>query len=140
MKTLANCSLAEFLRQTNKIRKEVAVFLEQTKILDIRKVLPDLKECKTEEEKREKIQKQSKENISNMLDAMLEENADATVRLLGLLCFKEGEELEELNPVDVIGKVLVWARKNNYRLPERYVLQGSCFHCFSPRSRQRQQG
>ena len=106
MKTLANCSLAEFLRQTNKIRKEVAVFLEQTKILDIRKVLPDLKECKTEEEKREKIQKQSKENISNMLDAMLEENADATVRLLGLLCFKEGEELEELNPVDVIGVVL----------------------------------
>lgn len=106
MKTLANCSLAEFLRQTNKIRKEVAVFLDQTKILDIRKVLPDLKECKTEEEKREKIQKQSKENISNMLDAMLEENADATVRLLGLLCFKEGEELEELNPVDVIGVVL----------------------------------
>lgn len=106
MKTLANCSLAEFLRQTNKIRKEVSVFLDQTKILDIRKVLPDLKECKTEEEKREKIQKQSKENISNMLDAMLEENADATVRLLGLLCFKEGEELEELNPVDVIGVVL----------------------------------
>lgn len=106
MKTLANCSLAEFLRQTNKIRKEVSVFLDQTKILDIRKVLPDLKECKTEEEKREKIQKQSKENISNMLDAMLEENTDATVRLLGLLCFKEGEELEELNPVDVIGVVL----------------------------------
>ena len=32
IKTLANCSLREFLAQTNKIRKDAAEFLELTKI------------------------------------------------------------------------------------------------------------
>lgn len=106
IKTIANCSLADFLRQTNKIRKEISVFLKETKILDIRKMMPDVSDCKTDDEKRIRFQEQSKENISKMLDSMLEENAEATVRILGLLCFKEGDEVEELNPADVIGVVL----------------------------------
>lgn len=106
IKTIANCSLADFLRQTNKIRKEISVFLKETKILDIRKMMPDVSDCKTDDEKRIRFQEQSKENISKMLDSMLEENTEATVRILGLLCFKEGDEVEELNPADVIGVVL----------------------------------
>lgn len=106
IKTIANCTLAEFLMQSNKIRKELSSYLKKTKVLDIRKIMPDVSDCKTDEEKAAKYQAQSKENTSNMLDAMLEENADDTVKILGLLCFKEGDEVNELNPVDVIGVVL----------------------------------
>lgn len=106
LKTIANCSLAEFLKQTNKIRKEISGYLKITKVLDIRKIMPDVSDCKTEQEKLERYNEQAKVNMSNMLDAMLEENADDTVRILGLLCFKEGKEVEELNPADVLGVVL----------------------------------
>ena len=39
-KTMANCTTAEFLRQSNKIRHAVAEYLDFTKILDIRKNKP----------------------------------------------------------------------------------------------------
>ena len=51
MKTLANCSLREFLAQTNKIRKDAAEFLELTKISKIRQHVPAFTGEETEEEK-----------------------------------------------------------------------------------------
>lgn len=98
--------MGEFLKQSNRIRKELSAYLKKTKVLDIRKVMPDVSDCKTEEEKLERYQAQSKENISNMLDAMLEENTDDTVRILGLLCFKEGDEVNDLSPADVLSVLL----------------------------------
>lgn len=51
MKTLANCSPREFLLQTNKIRKSVVKWLDETKILEIRANKPQFTEGATEEEK-----------------------------------------------------------------------------------------
>ena len=50
LKTLANCSLREFLAQTNKIRKEAADFLELTEISKIRQHVPVFTGDETEEE------------------------------------------------------------------------------------------
>ena len=51
IKTLANCSLREFLAQTNKIRKDAAEFLELTKISKIRQHVPAFTGEEKQEEK-----------------------------------------------------------------------------------------
>lgn len=94
MKTLANCNPKEFLVQTNKIRKSVASWLELTKVLEIRKHKPEIPTDATPEEKRALIAAQAKKNISDMLDAALDEHPEETAELLGLMCFIEPEDLE----------------------------------------------
>lgn len=106
LKTLANCTLTEFLRQTNKIRKEVSAYLDKTKVLDLRNVMPEVPKDASREETEKIISDGINARTSAMLDAMLEENADDTVKILGLLCFKEGDEVNDLNPADILGVVL----------------------------------
>lgn len=106
MKTLANCTTAEFLRQTNKIRKAVADFLTDTKILDIRKNKPEITEGMSEDEKRMAYREQAKKNISDMLDCCLDEHAEKTVEVLALMCFKEGTEAQELEVCDILDVAL----------------------------------
>ena len=99
MKTLANCSLKDFLRQSNKIRKAVSEYLTETQILEIRKHFPEISKDATEEEKAKIIREQGRKNLSEMLDRMLEENIDATMKIIGLLCFAESEEeIENIDP------------------------------------------
>lgn len=113
-KTLANCSMAEFLRQSNKIRHAVAEYLDYTKLLSFRKNKPKFDDNMTEEEKKAAIREQGKKNISDMLDAALDENAEATTRILALLCFiDDAEEAEKLNPADVFD-VLMSERVLNF--------------------------
>lgn len=106
MKTLANCTTVEFLRQTNKIRHAIAEYLDYTKILEVRKNKPKFTDSMTEEEKKAALNAQAKKNISDMLDIALEDNAEATTRILGLICFiddaKECENLDPLAVIDVI--------------------------------------
>lgn len=106
MKTLANCTTAEFLRQTNKIRKAVADYLKETEILKIRKTLPVFPMDTSEEEKAIIMREQAKQNISDMLDKMLDEHAEKTVEVLALMCFKEGEEAQELEVCDILDVAL----------------------------------
>lgn len=106
-KTMANCTTAEFLRQSNKIRHAVAEYLDFTKILDIKKNKPVFTEGMTDDEKKAAIKAQAKKNISAMLDNALEENAEATVRILALLCFiDDAEEAEKLDPFELLDVVL----------------------------------
>ena len=108
MKNLANCKPTEFLVQTNKIRKHVAKWLKDTKILDIRKEKPDLVEITddmTDDQKSaitaendEKLRVRARENLSKMLDAALEEHAQETMELLGLLCFVEPDHIDDYKP------------------------------------------
>lgn len=102
MKTLANCSLREFLAQTNKIRKEAAEFLELTKISKIRQHVPIFTGNETEEEKEKMFREQGRKNFSEILDSCLEKNADATIKMVGLMCFKTFEEAEQMEGVDFI--------------------------------------
>lgn len=108
MKNLANCTPVEFLRQSNKIRHQVSTWLKETGVLEIRKhtceLLPvtdkmtDDEKAKVEEENKKRIDAQTKQNISDMLDAALDVNAEKTYELLGLLCFIEPEEAGDVKP------------------------------------------
>lgn len=106
-KTMANCTTAEFLRQSNKIRHAVSEYLDFTKILDIRKNKPVFTDGMTDDEKKAAIKVQAKKNISAMLDNALEENAEATTRILALLCFvDDAEEAEKLDPFELLDVIL----------------------------------
>lgn len=103
MKNLANCSPKEFLVQTNKIRKSVANWLTATKVLEIRKHLPEIPEGATPEEREEAVSAQVKQNITDMLDSALDEHPDETAELLGLMCFIDPDDLENHRMTELLG-------------------------------------
>lgn len=103
MKNLANCKPSEFLAQTFKIKKSVQDWLDVTQIMDIRKTKPQdlikldgLSGAERENaiaENRKKVQDQTRKNFAEMLDKMLNDNAEKTLEVLALCCF--------VDPVDV---------------------------------------
>ena len=105
MKTLANCTPREFLKQTNRIRISAQKWLTATKILEIRKRMPEVpapteSKDKAElqkaiEERKEAFANQMRENFFAMLEAMFDTNADATLELLALCCFVEPEHVDD---------------------------------------------
>lgn len=95
LKTLANCKPTEFIKQTNRIRKIAEKWLSGTKILEIRKNLPEFPDGITKEDKEKMIQEQVKKNLSAMLDAILEDCSEETLELLALLCFVEPENVDD---------------------------------------------
>ena len=103
MKTLANCNPKEFLVQTNKIRKSVANWLSLTKVLEIRKNMPNIPADATAEERKSALQEQAKKNLMSMLDSILEEYPEETAELLGLLCFIEPEDLQNHKMTEFFG-------------------------------------
>lgn len=105
-KTLANCTLKEFLQQANRIRKDVETLFKAAKIKDIRKHLPVFKGDETPEEKAEIVKEQGKKNLSDILDACIEENIDLTVKVIGLMCFKSEEEASKMEVSEFYDVVL----------------------------------
>lgn len=105
MKNLANCKPSEFLIQTNKIRKSVEKWLELTDIANIRKRVPKYEtapEGATAEERRAIIEEnakkqmiQTKENLSAILDEMLEKHPKETIEILALCCFVEPDKADD---------------------------------------------
>ena len=103
LKTLATCEPGEFLRQTNRIRKSAEKWITETNIMSIRSKKPDLEEVPKDaspdviaavlERNKEKISQQVRENISSMLDSILEKHPDETLELLALCSFVEPEEV-----------------------------------------------
>lgn len=91
MKTLANCDNIEFLQQTYKIADAVKAYITETKILEIRKRIPDTTGMNADE-KKEAIKKAASENLLEMIKTALNDNAEETVRILGLICFTEDEK------------------------------------------------
>ena len=105
MKTLANCNPVEFFVQTNRIRKAVWDWLSLTKVLEIRKNIPPVKEDATPEEKRQIMTAQIRKNAGAMLDSMLGEHPRETAELLGLLCFVEPEDLPNHQMREFLGAI-----------------------------------
>lgn len=105
MKTLATCSPVEFLVQTNKIRRSVESWLTMTKVMEIRKRLPELPQGAKPEDVKKARQEQAKKNFSAILDSVLEEHPQETAELLGLLCFIEPEDLENHSMLEIISAV-----------------------------------
>ena len=112
MKTLANCNAVDFLTQTNKIRKAVAKWLTDTDIMNIRKHLPPapaLKEGMEQDEvdkvmaeHQKALQAQSKQNMMDMLDAVLDEHPMETLEILGMVCFLEPKEIEKVRGIELL--------------------------------------
>ena len=106
MKTLANCTLKEFLQQINKIKKKAAAFYDVIGIGDIIRTLPVFKGDETPEQRKEMRRKQGMKNISAIIDKCIDENIDATVELIGLMCFKSADEAAEMEVSELIDVVL----------------------------------
>lgn len=102
MKTLANCTPVEFLRQTNKIRRECSELLKKSGVLEIRKRQPEFTGSETEEERKEKTMAQAKENLDAMLDVLLDTDAEGTAHLLRLMCIFEPGEEDNLTGMDLM--------------------------------------
>lgn len=103
MKTLASCGPREFLKQTNRIRIAAEKWLTATKILEIRSRMPKVETKKVEdkeelaaniEARKKAFAEQARKNAFDMLEAMLETNADGTLELLALCCFVEPEDVD----------------------------------------------
>ena len=105
MKNLANCKPSEFLMQTNKIRKSVENWLSLTKVLEIRKHLPEFKEGQSAAERRALLTAQSQKNLSALLDAAMGEHPKETLELLALLCFVEPENVDDHPMSEYIGAI-----------------------------------
>lgn len=117
MKTLANCTLKEFLQQTNKIRHKAADFYNIIGIADIRKTMPTLTGKETPEEAEKKRIEQGKKNISAIIDKCIDANIDATIEIIGLMCFKTPEEAEKMDAtefIDVVFEIIGSERVINF--------------------------
>lgn len=102
MKNLANCSVREFLAQTNKIRKSVSNWLNLTKVMEIRQHIPDVPEGTSDEEKKALMEAQVKKNLAEMMDAILEKYPEETAEILGLLCFIDPKDLDNYKMTDLL--------------------------------------
>lgn len=115
MKTLANCKPSEFLVQTNKIRKSAEKWLKDTKILEIRKGAPKLEKItndmseaaqeKARKKNKELLEKAAMENLSKILDAILEKYPEETLELLALVCFIEPSEADSHSVMEYLGAI-----------------------------------
>ncbi len=102
MKTLANCNPVEFLKQTNKIRHAVSHLLQDSGVMEIRKHLPKLTGEESPQEKKEKEREQSRKNMNDILDALMEKDAEKTASVLGLMCFMNEKDMEKAKGVDFL--------------------------------------
>lgn len=113
MKNIANCKPSEFLKQTNRLRKAAARWMQNTDIINIRKrvptfttVPPDATQEQKEEIFRANKELESQQMIKNMnaiLDAALEEYPDETLEIMALCCFVEPEHVDDYNISDYLG-------------------------------------
>lgn len=105
MKTLVSCKPSEFLVQTNLIRRSVEKWLTDTDIINIRKRLPhkeiaaidasESERFEVERRNKEAEQRQVKENLMAILDAILETHADETLAILALCCFVDPKNVDD---------------------------------------------
>lgn len=102
MKNLANCTTVEFLRQVNKIRHAAEGFIKDTGILEIRRQKAVITDSMTDEEKNAVYKKQARVNLSDMLDACLDTNAEKTVEIIGLCCFKDTDESKDMEVSELL--------------------------------------
>lgn len=136
IKTLANCTDIEFLRQTNKIRHSVEKWFKVTDIKNIRsrqpkyEVIPedaDSKKIEAIEAKNRKLEEdQINKNFNDIMDAMLEKHPEETLEIIQLCCFVEpgqgehhityymaafSEMLSDENVIDFFQSLIPWARR-----------------------------
>lgn len=113
MKNLANCKPTEFMVQANKIRKAVEKWLTVTELREIRSTQPVLETVPVgvSDEERERIfkankekqEEQAKQNLSAMLDSILEKHPQETLEVLALISFIEPKDIDNYSVSDYLG-------------------------------------
>lgn len=98
MKTIAALKGADFLRACNRVRYAAQSLFAETKVMEIRKHMPVITEGMTEEQCKAAVDAQTKKNISDMLDRLLEEKPEETYKFLeSVILHEEGEELDGID-------------------------------------------
>lgn len=105
MKTLANCTPREFLKQTNKIKNAAKDWLTKTDIQGIRGRLPKIDDGMSKEEKRKAFQDQAMDNAMEILDAVLDKHPDETIKIMCLCCFIEPEDADNHTMSEFLGRI-----------------------------------
>lgn len=113
-KNLANCTPKEFLLQTNRVRKSAEKWLKVTDIMNIRKNVPKLvipedataeETEKIMEKHREELKRAARQNISDMLDSIMEKHPDETLEILALMCFVEPKDVNKYKITEYLRNV-----------------------------------
>ena len=94
MKTITELNGTDFLRQCNKVRYAVQDILKETNVLKIRETKPTLTGKESPEEVERLYREQSNKNLSKMVDVMLEEKPEETMKLFRLLVTPDEGETE----------------------------------------------
>ena len=94
MKTIAELNGVDFLRQCNKIRYEIQGILKETGIMKIRQKQPDYAGADTKEERLARQNEQARKNLNEMLDVLLDEKPEETIKLFNLLVIPEKGDKE----------------------------------------------
>lgn len=105
MKTLVNCTPTEFFAQTNLIRMHAEKWLKATKVLEIRKNVPEnlptISDSMSAEDKekvlserKDIIRKTALSNLSKMLDAIMKDYPKETIELMALCCFIDPKDAD----------------------------------------------
>ena len=102
MKTIAKLNATDFLRRCNKIRYAAYDLVKDTGVMKIRERMPEFTGKETKEEREAMLEVQARKNVSDMLDALLDEHAEQTVEVLKLMCVpEEWEDIDTMDGIDV---------------------------------------
>lgn len=106
MKTLANCNAREFMRQTLKLRKPFAEWLENTGIAEIRRRRPEGFDEMDVDAQTKALSEQGRRNLRDMLFTAFEKDEAGTLNVLALCCFIEPEQIDEYSIAECFGAVI----------------------------------
>lgn len=106
LKTLADCTPHEFMRQTVRIKDSAEKWLKMTDLMGIRATndteYEQVKDGMSIDERAEvigrnkkKLLEQAQKNLSKMFDAMMKDHPEETLELLALCCFVEPENVDD---------------------------------------------
>ena len=102
MKTIANCTPSEFLKQSWAIYEKLRDLFDKAKVAEIRKMMPKFNGKETDEEKAAKLKEQGKENLVKILQKMLDEYPVETAKVLGLMCFIPEDEIDQHTGIELL--------------------------------------
>ena len=94
MRTIANLNGIEFLRAVNRTRHAVEKLMTVTDVLTIWRKNPTFTGKETPEEKMAMQKNQIKQNLNDMLDALLEEHPEETYACIMAMCVSDEGEPE----------------------------------------------
>ena len=101
-KTIANCTVEEFLPQAYKIVAEVKRLFEDKKIKAIRAKAPKFSGTETLEEQEKIKEEQGAKNLEEILRVIMVEEPKKMARLLALICFVDEKEMQEYSGIDLM--------------------------------------